>query len=461
MHFVTRLAIDLDRRCRTHIRKRASVRGAPRLSGTIGALGVGIIVTLGTAMPTLANEVTERLSVGPGGVQGNLNSFCCRALTGNGRFVAFSSVAGNLVAGDTDGWDVFVRDRKTRTTYLVSQGLGGVPGDDQSFGGSLSADGRFVAFASLASNLVLNDGNGYADMFVRDRKTQTTRLVSVGRGGAQGNDESLGGVISANGRFIAFNSSASNLVPHDTNHWEDVFVRDLGRGTTERISVSSAGAQGNSISDIPAISADGRFVAFSSLASNLVPGDTNGVSDVFVRDRQTGKTRRVSVGQGGKQGNRFSNAPAISANGRYVVFTSSADNLVPGDTNGAGDVFVHDLRSGATRRVSRASGGRQGNASSFDGAISPDGRYVAFTSEASNLVPNDTNGEWDIFRRDRRTGITERVSVGTSGVQGNGRSDGPGISEDGRVVAFESLASNLVPSDTNDSEDVFARVRPR
>ena len=425
----------------------------------IGPLAIAGIVTLATAMSALANGVTERLSVGPGGRQGNLNSFCCRALTGDGRFVAFWSVSGNLVPGDTDGEDVFVRDQTTGRTHLVSQGLGGAPGNDRSFDGSTSADGRFVAFASLASNLVASDVNGHADMFVRDRKTATTRLISVGPDGALGNDETLGGVISADGSSVAFDSSASNLVPNDTNDSQDVFVRNLLKGTTERISVGPVGAQGNSISASAAISANGRFVAFSSLASNLVPGDTNGEIDVFVRDRQTGKTERVSVGRGGAQGNQFSNGAVISASGRYVVFTSLASNLVPGDTNAAMDVFIHDRRTGATRRLSRASGGRQGNANSFDAAISPDGRYVAFTSEASNLVPNDTNGEWDVFRRDRKTGSTVRVSVGASGVQGNSRSDGPGISADGRVVAFESLASNLVPHDTNDMQDVFARVR--
>jgi|GEM_PF-1585857 len=230
----------------------------------------------------------------------------------------------------------------------------------------------------------------------------------------------------------------------------------------QRVSVASGGTQGNGDSGCPSISADGRYVAFQSYASNLVPGDTNGTWDVFVHDRLTGQTTRVSVASDGTQGNGDSECPSISADGRYVAFASLASNLVPGDTNGTWDVFVHDRLTGQTTRVSVASGGAQGNSGSWCPSISADGRYVAFQSYASNLVPGDTNGVLDVFVHDRLTGQTTRVSVASDGTQGDSYSFGSSISADGRYVAFSSLASNLVPGDTNDKPDIFvaAAVEP-
>jgi len=200
---------------------------------------------------------------------------------------------------------------------------------------------------------------------------------------------------------VAFSSVASNLVPGDTNDDWDVFVRDRVDRVTRRVSVGPGGGQANCGSVEPAISRGGRYVAFDSSASNLVPGDTNHESDVFVRDRVDRVTRRVSIGPGGHQANRNSGAPAISPGGRYVAFHSSASNLVPGDTNNAFDVFVRDRGDRVTRRVSIGPGGRQANSHSFDPAISADGRHVAFGSDASNLVPGDTNNALDVFVWDR------------------------------------------------------------
>jgi archaellum component FlaF (FlaF/FlaG flagellin family) len=231
--------------------------------------------------------------------------------------------------------------------------------------------------------------------------------------------------------------------------------------TTVRVSVDSHGAQGNAASGLygVSVSADGRYVAFESVSDNLVPGDTNGVDDVFVRDRQSGQTERVSVDSSGVQGNGRSNFPSISADGRYVAFWSLADNLVSGDTNGAYDVFVHDRQSGQTERVSVDSSGAQANNSSFNPSISGDGRYVAFQSYADDLVPGDTNGFADVFVHDRQSHWTERVSVDSSGVQGDGHSYLPSISADGRHVAFLSAADDLVPGDTNAGVDSFLRDR--
>ena len=244
--------------------------------------------------------------------------------------------------------------------------------------------------------------------------------------------------------------------------WSDV---------TERASLDSTGALANAINIerfCPTLAADGRFVAFGSDATNLVTGDTNAVSDAFVYDRVTGTTERVSVSSAGAEANGTSFAPAISADGRFVAFPSEATNLVPGDTNGVTDVFVRDRLTGTTERVSVSSAGAEANGTSFAPAISADGRFVAFPSEATNLVPGDTNGATDVFVRDRLTATTDRVSVDSAGAQANDRSDFPAISADGSVVAFVSTATNLVPDDTNvcgsfmtpgSCPDLFVRVR--
>jgi Tol biopolymer transport system component len=406
-------------------------------------------------------QTTERVSVSSAGVQGSGNSQV-PSISSDGRCVAFASNSSDLVAGDTNFVDdVFVRDRQTGTTERVSVSSSGVQGDSYSGVPAISADGRFVAFHSLASNLVAGDLNGLDDIFVRDRQSGTTELASVATGGAQGNSWCGSPSISADGRFVAFESLASNLVAGDTNmHW-DIFVRDRLNGTTERVSVATGGTEGNSLSVDPALSADGRCVAFQSLASNLVANDGNAWEDIFVRDRLSGTTEIVSVATGGGQGNFTSSGPSISADGRLVVFWGYASNLVPGDTNASADVFVHDRQSGVTERVSIATGGAQGGGDSgtLGIAISADGRCVAFQSHATNLIANDANGYGDVFVHDLQSGTTERMSVGAAGAEADDSSTDAAISADGRFMAFQSLASNLVAGDTNLSEDVFVHDR--
>ncbi|MDO5648693.1 MAG: hypothetical protein Q4G20_12240, partial [Paracoccus sp. (in: a-proteobacteria)] len=402
----------------------------------------------------------ERVSVSSSGVQGGRGSYY-PSISADGRFVTFYSEAGNLVPGDTN-WrhDIFVHDRQTGVTERVSVSSSGEQGDWSSFMPSISADGRFVTFWSDATNLVPGDTNWRHDIFVHDRQTGVTERVSVSSSGEQGNRHSYNPSISADGRFVTFRSYATNLVPGDTNERDDVFVHDRQTGVTERVSVSSSGEQGGEWSSTPSISADGRFVTFYSDATNLVPGDTNGRHDIFVHDRQTGVTERVSVSSSGEQGDGYSYYPSISADGRFVAFKSDATNLVPGDTNGRGDIFVHDRQTGQTERVSVSSSGEQGNYESSAPSISADGRFVTFRSSATNLVPGDTNRSGDIFVHDRQTGQTERVSVSSSGEQGGGYYGYPSISADGRFVTFYSSTSNLVPGDTNGAMDIFVATNP-
>ena len=339
------------------------------------------------------------------------------------------------------------------TITRVSFDSAGNQGNTDSYNPSISADGRFVAFDSDASNIVPGDTNSNRDIFVRDRLTNTTTRVSLDSAGNQANDASDRVSISADGRFVAFTSDASNIVPGDTNGDPDIFVRDTLTNTTTRVSVNSAGNQGNvrSLFNAPSISADGRFVAFESRASNIVPGDTNDGLDIFVRDRLTNTTTRVSLDSAGNQGNSSSESPSISADGRFVAFTSGASNIVPGDTNSRRDIFVRDTLTNTTTRVSVDSAGNQRNIDSYSPSISADGRFVAFTSGASNFdLGTDTS---DIFVRDRLTNTTTNVSVDSAGNRGDG--DSPSISADGRFVAFESNSSNLVPGDNNNSNDIF------
>jgi Tol biopolymer transport system component len=379
--------------------------------------------------------------------------------------VAFAAEASNLVPGDTNDFrDVFVHDRQTGQTSRVSVASDGTQGDWPSgdLGLAMTGDGRFVAFESAATNLVPDDTNSSRDVFVHDRQTGQTARVSVASDGTEGNLGSgqFGVSISADGQVVAFPSSARNLVPGDTNITWDVFVHDRQTPQTTRVSVASDGTEGDRDSTSPRLSADGRFVAFSSNATNLVPNDTNGWMDVFVHDRQTGQTSRVSVASDDTEGNGRSGhrGLCVSPNGRFVAFTSEAWNLVPGGSYSRG-AFVHDRQTGQTTRVGVTSDGTPGTGSCDFPSLSADGRFVAFQSASSNLVPNDTNGASDVFVHDRQTGQTSRVSVASDGAEGDLDSGWTGvfISADGCFVAFDSRATNLVAGDTNDADDVFVR----
>ncbi len=411
-----------------------------------------------------ATGTTERVSVDSNGGEADANADDDRvSISANGRFVAWDSVATNLVPGDTNGLqDVFVHDNETGITELVSVSSSGEQGNAFSARTAISADGRFVAFQAAATNLVPDDTNGETDIFVRDRHAGTTERITVNNEGTEADLGSFGASISDDGRFVAFSSSATNLVDGDTNNTTDVFIRDRLTGTTERVSVNDEGVQGNVGSSVPSITPDGRFVAFQSAANNLVPEpDTNGFRDIFVRDRQEGTTQRVNVDSSGNQadGQSESYVLSISADGRFVVFESRATNLVPGDANGNNDVFVRDRDTNSTERISVNVLGTDSDAISEEPAISADGRYVSFHSRATNIVVADTNDTEDLFVRDRDTDQTERVTVSNDGAQADFGLNNSAINADGRFVAWVSGATNLVLGDTNEKTDAFVRSR--
>ncbi len=410
--------------------------------------------------------MTERVSVASNGMQGNSDSGA-QVISADGRYIVFSSNASNLVEGDTNGVaDIFVHDRLTGQIQLVSIASNGTQGNsDTGIGSFISTDGRYVTFISSADNLVEGDTNRVQDCFVHDRVTGETTRVSVASDGTQANGAcayfgwwgiDVQPSISADGRYVAFHSEATNLVEGDTNRVTDIFVHDGVTGKTTLVSVSSDGTQGNGGSLFPAISADGRYVVFQSDGTNLVEGITHG--GIFVHDRLTGETTLEDISINGTEGNQGGGYPAISADGRYVSFTSNATNLVEGGTDGYFmNIFVHDRVTGDTTLVSVASDGTQANSGSLFSTISADGRYIAYDTDASNLVKGDTNGWADCFVYDQVTGETTLVSVSSDGTQGNSDSRCSSISDDGRFVAFSSGADNLVEGDTNEALDVFVR----
>jgi Tol biopolymer transport system component len=455
------------------------------------SLGLFILVLTGGIC---RSQTTDLMSVDSFGVQDpDPSSSHSPSISSNGRYVAFESDADDLLGAgnDINGWsDIFVRDRQTATTTRASiHSDGTTEGDNRSNSPSISGDGRHVAFESWATTLVTIGDGIFPDIFVHNRQTGNTVRVSVDSAGAEGGGPSFHPSISADGRYVAFDSD-SDLVATDSGNYYDIFVHDRDADedgiydeaapvgiSTIRVSVHSDGTEGDQDSTFPSISSDGRYVAFQSQADSLIDGDTNlfPLYDIFVHDLLTGATTLVSVDSNGIQRNGNSTLPSISADGRYVAFMSDASNLVDGDTNGSTDIFVHDRDADGngiydepgkvlTIRVSETSDGVEGNGHSYSPSISADGRYVAFESDAYNLVTGDISplmgGFRDIFVHDLQTGTTERVSVvDSTGTQGNNHSYSPSISGDGMHVAFESNANDLVAGDTNPLSDIFVHDR--
>jgi Tol biopolymer transport system component len=334
-------------------------------------------------------------------------------------------------------------------------------GNSASLNPSISADGRYIAFASDASNLVSDDTNDSTDIFVHDRDTSTTTRVSVASDGTQGNSYSRQSHISANGRFVTFESEASNLVPDDTNNQPDIFVHNLDTGETVRVSVASDGTEAASSSFDPSISADGQVVAFWSNAYNLIPEDSNDIRDSFVHFLDTGETVRVNIASDGTESNNETYETIISANGQFALFWSRSDILVEDDTNQTDDIFLHDLQTRETTRVNVASDGTEANDYTFEYfSVSADGRFVAFQSRATNFSPDHNDDRNDIFVRDRETGETILITdIDECSVDFCFGSSTPSISDDGRYIAFYSDVTGFVEDDTNETTDVFVYDR--
>jgi hypothetical protein len=438
-----------------------------------GLIGVCLVAALtlvagGAQAASGSLDLVSRASGAPG-AKGN-GAANVTGISGDGRFVAFGSYSTNLSPDDGDAnWDVFVRDLQAGTTTLASRASGadGAKSNGISRSGPLSADGRFVAFFSSATNLSPDDGDTAFDVYVRDLQTHTTTLVSraSGAGGAKNNGDAYPTAISSDGRFVAFDSRATNLSPDDGDAIFDSYVRDLQTGTTTLVSRASGagGAKGNDTSFAYALSADGRFVVLYSQATNLSPDDGDATTNVYVRDLQTLTTTLVdrASGANGAKGNDDAYPAGIWGDGRFVAFSSYATNLSPDDGDATGDVFVRDLQAGTTTLVSRASGasGTKGNGDSYADSVSADGRFIALESGASNLSPADGDTAYDAYVRDLQTGTTTLVSraAGMSGAKGNGESFAAYLSGDGRFVAFGSTATNLSPDDSDGLTDVYVR----
>lgn len=415
-----------------------------------------------TAVPPRASgQTTEVVGVSSSEVLGDQGSIHHSAITPDGRYVAFQSDSTNLVAGDTNGVrDIFVRDRSNGTTTRVSVSSTGAQSDDMSYRPTISADGRFVAYESLATNLIASDTNNQRDVFLFDRTTGQTSRISVSTSGTPGNGPSYSPFLSADGRFIAFASTASTLVPGFGNGLSQVYLRDRMSGITTLVSYAALGGVANDACFNPSLSADGRSIAFQTPASNLFAIPTLGFVKIFVRDRITGALVLASKSSSGAEAFGGSRNAMISGNGRVVAFMSDASNLVTGDTNSLTDVFTHDLDTAQTERVNVSSSGVQANGPSDNSenppGISMDGRFVAFPSFASNLAPGWV-GWTAVYLRDRALGVTTLASVSTSGASADNSSMQPTLSFDGRFLVFQSLASNLATGDNNQTYDIFVR----
>ena len=376
----------------------------------------------------------------------------------DGRFVAFTSNATNLTSLDTNGtWDVFVKDLSSGTVTCVSVTPLGQAGNGESSSPAISADGRFVAFSSDSSDLLPGDTNGFADVFVHDRVTGLLERASVNSVGREADLPCYVPAISGDGRYVAFESYSKTLVLATNPGIREIFVRDRLTGQTFIASHGIGDQVSNGSSGNVAFSLDGSRLAFDSWATNLVPFDGNPSPDVFVYDLDDGEIHLVSVPDGGGVATSSSAHARLSADGRLVTFQSNAKNLVVGDFNLASDCFVHDLETGSTRRVSLTSAGLEGNNHSSRPVISGDGRYVVFHSDADDLVAGDTNVQQDVFVHDQRSGQTVRVSTDAVGVQGGKLSSQPSIAAASGHIVFESWAENFFHGDVNQAPDVFVR----
>lgn len=429
----------------------AVASGPVGASGLVGASG-GLAAPPTGAEQAASGFTVTRVSLGHGGTEAvNGSRFPDRpSISASGRYVAFMSLSPDLVAGDTNGQpDVFVRDRLAGTTVRASVNGAGRQTRSGSGEARISANGRVVVFTS-AEALVPADTNRRVDVYARDLWASTTTLVSAGVDGVAGNGNSFLPDVSGDGRLVAFQSTASNLGPTDPNGIEDIYVKNLRTGVVERASLPPKDAGRQAAFYEPRLSHDGRVVLYASVGA----GADEGRMALWARDLRTGVTSRLLAGLD-PDGQIVS--WSASATGRHIAF-GTGQALVAADRNGAFDAYRLDRQTGRIVLISQSSAGQVSSTGSDVVDLSADGRVALFTSVAGNLVRGDTNGLDDVFRRDVAAGTTTRVSVSTSGRQGNAESGytrDVAISADGRHLAFVSFASNLVAGDRNDDPDVF------
>lgn len=419
-----------------------------------------------TARTASISGAVQRVSTDNSSAQSNGSSEGA-AWSPDGTRVAFYSEASNLVPNDTNAVsDLFVKTLSTGAIERISTTAAGVQANGASEDRpAWSPDGTRIAFASQASNLVPDDTNGAGDIFVKTLSTGAIERVSTNPQGNTGNaagTSSLGPAWSPDGTRIAFYSALPALVPGDTNNTDDVFVKTLSSGAIQRISTNSAGTQSQGASprytnSPTSWSHDGLQVAFESEATDLVTGDTNGSRDVYVKTLATGAIQRVSTDSNGTQANSDSHQPDFSPVDDTIAFRSDASNLVADDTNGDADVFVKNPATGSIQIVSTNAAGIQGNDSSYGPRWSPDGTRIAFESWAGNLVPGWPTGTVHLYVKTLADGAIQRITVNPAGDAADSESGDPAWSPDGTAIAFHSDARNLVPGDTNSTRDVFVK----
>jgi Tol biopolymer transport system component len=430
------------------------------------------------ACPAAVAAPVERISVNASGEEANGESdFAVPSATG--RYVVFVSSATNLIEGDVNGHpDVFLKDRETGEVELISVASDGTQGNNWSGNGGMgftsaprldvTPDGRFVVFLSQATNLVAGVTD-LTNVYLRDRQTQQTEQINFDADGEPSPAFSTGPVsISDDGRFVVYQSVDGTYDTGPDVTFVDILLRDRQEGTTTLVSVNNAGEQAapagptnNNNNDRSDITGDGRLVVFQTSAPNLVPDDSNDATDVFVRDILAGTTSRVSVADDGSQADGPSQLGAIDATGRYVVFTSAATNLVPEAGDDETGLYVRDLLTGTTQRLLEDLDETlftipDPGSLSYGRNISGDGRFVVFSTELDTLAGGDANEERDVFRLERATGVSTLLSRSLSGGTGSDQSDRVTINDDGRVMVFTSEADDLVDDDTNRVADIFA-----
>lgn len=349
---------------------------------------------------------------------------------------------------------VFVREG-VAMPVRVSLDAGGAEANNASQNASFSPDGTTILFESLASNLVPGDSNGQWDIFTRNLGTGVTQRVSTDATGGQINGASNDAHFDGTGTRIVFDSTAADLVAGaNPNGQREIVVKDLGNGAVTLVSASSSGVAGNGASLNAAFSPDGHSVAFESFATNLIGTDSNSARDIFVKNLDTGQIVRASVDAAGDEPNGQSADVAWSPDGTKLVFESNASNLIPGDTNAAYDVFVKDLVSGAITRVSTAADGTQANGYSFHAHFTADGHGVIFESLATNLLPGTPAGVREVYLKNLDTGAVSLLSADSSGTAGTNQSYAP--TQAGALTAFESNA-DLSGGGTPGRRDVYVR----